>query len=183
MDSHRLTVYKVELKSQLELAAIAADDLETARQNKAPGTLWYALQGILMIAGNVSKLLWGSSGTEEQRKAREPLRKASGVADDSPLRPRKVRNAFEHFDERIEEWYEVGDIATFVSRSVGSGTNEVIRGHGVPHAFGNYNPRNGIVRFWDHEVSIPDLVTEMDAIWDRLWPDEKRRLRPPAPGP
>lgn len=188
MDDHLLTIFKVELKSQLELAAIAADDLENARRGKAPGTLWYSLQGVLMAAGNISKLFWGSKSdkaeAEKLERQREPLRKLAGVSDDSALRNRKIRNAFEHFDERIEDWFKEGNTKLFSSRSVGRPGNPVVVGWPPPttRRFGNYNGRTGVLTFWDHSVSIPDLIAEMDAIWLRLWPDENRRLRPKTLG-
>ena len=86
MDDHLLFVLKIELKSQLENAAIAEDDFRAA---KTEDELWYALQNLLVVAGNISKLLWGSRGPEGEA-ARKPLRDLAGVTDDSPLRDRKV---------------------------------------------------------------------------------------------
>jgi hypothetical protein len=182
MDDHLLLVFKIELKSQLELAAIAADDFEAATSGKAPGTLWYALQGILVTAGNASKLLWGSSGKDKQERERKPLRDLAGVGDDSPLRSRKVRNAFEHFDEHIEAWAQ-GDTKLFSSRSVGRVNKSVVVSWPPPTTkrFGNYDPKTGVLTFWDRSVSIPDLIAEMDRIWMRLWPNEDRGRGPVAP--
>jgi hypothetical protein len=86
------------------------DALETRRGGYG---VWSEIQSILVAAGNASKLLWGSSrGKEEER---ELLREAAGVADDSPLKSRKIRNAFEHIDERLEDWSEQSATATSVS--------------------------------------------------------------------
>lgn len=63
---------------------------------------WYAIQGILVFAGNVSKLLWGANAN--RRAARAELRRALEISDDSPLEDRRLRNHFEHFDERLEAW-------------------------------------------------------------------------------
>ena len=107
MDDHLLTVFKVELKTQCEQASVAAGQLGAALESRS-SEIWSALQNILTPAGNASKLLWGTRGSE-QADQRRPLRDLVGVTDDSPLKSRDVRNAFEHFDERIERWHAAGD--------------------------------------------------------------------------
>ena len=85
MDNHLLTILKVELLSQAELAQVAGEQLDAARMKKLEGRMrrddefWVALQSILTIAGNASKLLWGSWGNEATAARRQPLRELVGV--------------------------------------------------------------------------------------------------------
>jgi len=62
--------------------------------------LWLSL--LLNCAANVSKLLWGVKKTlaAERRRLREYFQ----VTDASPVKDRKLRDHFEHFDERIADW-------------------------------------------------------------------------------
>ncbi len=169
MDAHLLRLFKTELKSQCEIATAAAHDIQTATGDTY--RLWFALQGLLGCAGNISKLLWGSgrNPTEQAQRERErrPLRDALEVTDDSPLRPRKVRNAFEHWDERIEDWFTPGDVDVYASRNVGP-PDAIMIGGKPPRHFGSYDPSTGLLTFWEESVSVPDLIEEMGRIYTQL---------------
>lgn len=65
--------------------------------------IWLSLQNLLTAAANVSKALWGTDDKIEA--ARLPLRESLAVADGSALNSRKLRNHFDHFDERLDEWW------------------------------------------------------------------------------
>jgi hypothetical protein len=168
MDQHLLFVFKEELHDQCRLAAEAGEQLEQARGGYS---VWSELQSIIVAAGNASKLLWppgSGDATEAKRLEREPLREAAGVTDDSPLKSRKIRNAFEHIDERLERWFEWTDTGNIGLRNVGS--PEAI-GTGSVH-FGNYDPRSGEVIFWNETpISIPEVLEEMRRIRVTLRPE------------
>jgi hypothetical protein len=166
LEDHLLTVFKVELKSQCEQASVAAGQLDSARNQTE---VWAALQNILVTAANASKLLWGTRGREVADRPK-PLRDRAGVTDDSPLKPRDVRNAFEHFDERIERWYDAGDTKVFASRNVGPPESIRVGTESSQSHFGNFDPATGIVTFWDWSVSIPDLLDELKRIYEALSP-------------
>jgi hypothetical protein len=89
--------------------ALLEDD-KAAREGRQRdrGAAWYAVQGFLTSAANVSKLFWPTppkKGQKPKIEGRgEALRKLFEIGDDSPLAFRDVRNHFEHFDERLETW-------------------------------------------------------------------------------
>ena len=101
-------------------------------------------------------MFWGSSGKLETQ--RRPLREAFQVDDTSPLRDPDLRNDFEHFDERLESWFDESTRKIMLARNIGdmeltiSGIDE--------KRFHFFNFATGIVTFWEHSVSVPDLVTE-----------------------
>lgn len=64
---------------------------------------WCSIQTILVAAGNVSKILWPN---EKYKVRGEKLRQLLNVEKDNPLSNRKFRNHFEHYDERIEEYFQ-----------------------------------------------------------------------------
>ena len=168
MDDHLLTVFKVELKTQCEQASVAAGQLGAALESRS-SEIWSALQNILTTAGNASKLLWGTRGSE-QADQRRPLRDLVGVTDDSPLKSRDVRNAFEHFDERIERWHAAGDTKVFASRNVGPPDAIRVADESSLSHFGTFDPATGVVTFWDWTASIPDLLDELKRIYDAISP-------------
>jgi len=114
---------------------------------------WLALQGIVVSAANISKLLWGNGGKHEQERG--PLRASLNVDNDSVVRDPNLRNDFEHFDDRLQ-----GLSSNYFGRNIGplkmvEGSGDVSASH-----FGHYDPQAGVVSFWTHSVSIPAIVAE-----------------------
>lgn len=73
--------------------------------------IWAAIQALLVAAGNVSKVLFPAPNRRTRNLAPDrglDLRERLHIADDSVLADRQLRNAFEHFDERIEPWCSDG---------------------------------------------------------------------------
>jgi hypothetical protein len=86
---------------QSRFVLIAFDDLKTALPVNDHARVWYSVQGLLIAAANLSKLFY-SGGPRKARCAK--LRAKLGLAADSPIAGRDVRNSFEHFDQRIAAW-------------------------------------------------------------------------------
>ena len=103
-------------------AAEARRALQRLRDFDVPGRTWFAVQGVLTAAANLSKLLWGSGDKPGAQASRAPLRSSVGVTNDSPLRSPKVRNHFEHIDERIERKFTALGPTLYVGRNMGRTT-------------------------------------------------------------
>lgn len=126
---------------------------------------WYDLQILLGATANLQKAFWGER--ENFATQREPLRQMLAVEDDSPLRANnRMRNHFEHFDERLDRWWRdaphhnrvevVGpDARTFLDESTVSDL-EIFHG---------YDPATGLVTFWGDQFDLPAVVKEAERIW------------------
>ncbi len=154
VDEHLFSIFRSELISQCELSKAGSELLDAEVEALIEGRkrhqdgIWLILQGIVSIAGDAASLLWGKGmKTEPERTA---LRDIARVSTRSPLRSRKVRNAFAHFDERIEEWYEEGDTDAYASRIIGQ-YEFPPRGS----RFGHWDPQSGQIIFRDDVVSVP----------------------------
>ena len=109
-------------------AKMAIEDLNTCRTTNTTGLNrdYYFLQSLLTALGNISKILWpimkrnDEQGNESRRARGNELRKALNVKEDSALKNRELRDLFEHFDERMDEWFEAVDRRGFSDRNVGS---------------------------------------------------------------
>jgi hypothetical protein len=116
--------------------------------------LWYAAQSLLSAAANVTKVLWGTKATGA---AREPVRKTLGVTDGEIWQvARKIRNSFDHYDERIQEWNESGEGL----KVEGIGGRPKIVGHTNRAQWRNYDPRNDTLYFWDDALRLSDIEAE-----------------------
>jgi hypothetical protein len=103
-DPFVLEAFVRELDRQVRFGILAYADIAEAVRGGRPDEerFWYSIQGFLIAAGNVSKLLFPPVTKHAERGAH--LRQLLHVEDDSPIAPRVFRNHFEHFDERLENW-------------------------------------------------------------------------------
>lgn len=96
-------VFMSEIVLQSKIAQRTANRLEATKENFDNIETWCSIQSILIAAGNVSKILWPN---RKYKNRGEKLRKLLNVDNDHLLSDRKFRNHFEHYDERIEVWFE-----------------------------------------------------------------------------
>jgi hypothetical protein len=96
---------------QSRIAIRAADNLVNIGHGLDHIDTWSSIQLILISAGNVSKILWPPRKASAARGAR--LRKILSIDDNNPLADRRLRNHFEHYDERIEHWFASKNSSTY----------------------------------------------------------------------
>ncbi len=86
------------------------------------------------------------------------LRKNYQVADDSPLRSRDLRNAIEHFDERLDDYLAQGIVGTIYPHYLGiePPPSQVKR-----HFFRAYFTNTGVFQLLDHRFEIDPLAREL----------------------
>lgn len=96
-------VFISEIVLQSKIAELAAERLSAIKPNSDQIEVWSSIQSILVAAGNVSKILWPSNKASAERGER--LRELLQVDDNNILADRSLRNHFEHYDERIEDWF------------------------------------------------------------------------------
>ena len=119
MEEILLRVFVCEIEHQTRIALQAARDLDEALASSPNlDRVWAAVQGLLIAAGNLSKMFWPPSSGAAARGAE--LRTRFRIPADSPIQDRTFRNHFEHFDERLEAWATSPDRRHFVDSCVGS---------------------------------------------------------------
>jgi hypothetical protein len=108
-----------------ELNRLAASDTDEVDETFNSEDMLDNLQNIIVQGAAVSRYFWPVRSGHEARA--EQLRAAFDVDDASPLRSRDLRNAIEHFDERLDKYLAEG-----------------IVGRIVPHYFGTTQPSGGV---------------------------------------
>jgi hypothetical protein len=94
-------IFISEILLQSKIAQRAFERLQATHDNFDRLEVWCSIQSILVSTGNVSKILWPGKNRLRGKRLREMLK----VEADNLLSNRKFRNHFEHYDERIEEWF------------------------------------------------------------------------------
>ncbi len=108
-DDYVLGIFLDQIGRQADFGLMAAGDLvESAVPNGDSRRLWYSVQGLLGAVANVSKLIWPAYSTfhDDQYLSDRGERLQEVLHADSLtiLRDKDLRNDFEHFDVRLEEW-------------------------------------------------------------------------------
>ena len=102
MDGVLEMVYLGEIVLQSKIAKKASDRLSVTYENFDEIEIWSSIQSILAAAGNLFKILW----PQKKHCARgKHLRRLLNVDNDNLLSYRTFRNHFEHYDERISDWF------------------------------------------------------------------------------
>jgi hypothetical protein len=156
MDDFEKSVFKQEIQRQCDYAAAARREMTRALDaGELDSSFWFWTQAFLIAAANVSKLLWGKDAAAAAR--RRDLRDDLGVTDDSPIRPRSIRNHFEHFDERIEDAVRTGAVVdtNFVPKgAIDAGPRK--------HSYlRNYDAGTDTLMFWHDEIHVGTVVEEL----------------------
>ncbi len=117
------------------------------------------LQNVVIQGGALSRYFWPVRKGHEDRGRQ--LRKALAVGDDSPLHNRDLRNAIEHFDEKLDVYLSSGLSGYIFPEFVAPRPRE----DGVPgHFFRAYFIDCGVFRLLDGEYEIEPIALEIQRI-------------------
>jgi len=152
----------------------AMDSYEQMRK-AAKDRLWCSVQAFLVAAGNISKLLWPSyrKGEELIPERGPELRVSLAVEEDSPLAPRTLRNHFEHFDVRLEQWAVSSKPRVFVDSNIGpvSMISDFKPGDRLRH----FDPTTFTVYFREDTYHLRPIIEAIQAIHPRAVAKAKER--------
>lgn len=114
------------------------------------------LQNMVLQSAALSRYFWPVRKAHEARGKR--LREAFDVDESSPLFNRDLRNALEHFDERLDKYVSFGVVGYVFPEFVGPKPEN----DGVPgHFFRAYFVDSGEFRLLDEEFKMQPLADEL----------------------
>ncbi len=153
-------VFISEIVLQSKIAQLAADRLPTDPTGFDHVEVWCSIQSILVAAGNVSKILWPS---DKKSKARgEKLRKLLNVDKNNLLSNRKFRNHFEHYDDRIEDWFK--KTSPKVYSDLAFNPFKSIFGNFPENHHRAYNQVDRIVTFRGETLNLNEVLNALEEI-------------------
>jgi hypothetical protein len=162
MDLMLSRMFQRQVKFECECVLISARDLEAALAKRDTTTVFCSIQALLGAAANISKALWGVRKTKKALAARGPLRSSLKVPDTSPLNPRKMRDNYEHFDERLEKWWKESKAHNFADMNIMN--RSAIKGIADIDRFRAFDPQTGYVAFWGDDFDLRAIVEEVRRI-------------------
>ncbi len=159
MEAYLLRIFQEQVRLQCEFAIRAAHGMDDEIRSDSMDikVVFYHIQNLLNAVANISKALWGSGGKKADE--RKELRESINVTDSSPLREVNVRNHFEHFDQRIDQWWEKSSNHIYIDLNT----------CGVVCAdeycvFRNFDPQTIEVVFWGDKFNIQVIINEIQRI-------------------
>jgi len=106
-----MELFRLELRKQTEFALMAINDLDYIITNITNGDFtcnmsraWYSIQAFLVATANVSKIFWPDPKKSKYQTRGLALRKEYKITEDSALNTKKMRNVFEHYDEKLDDF-------------------------------------------------------------------------------
>lgn len=188
MEPMLVHVFITDIGEQAAMALGAARGVNAAleRMSDPDGQtrLWFGIRAFLTAAANISKALWPNPGRKTANEFPDRgriLRDRLGVADDSPLANRDLRNHFEHLDERLEEWWLQDATHNIVRRVVGP--PNAVEGLDEGSKFEHFDPSTGRVTFRGDVYELQPLLASIEDIKGRAdvitakpwWMDEQEK--------
>jgi hypothetical protein len=119
------------------------------------------LQNVILQGATLSRFFWPVRKGHEARG--EQLRTVFGVTDSSPLRDRGLRNALEHFDERLDLYLQASVVGHIIPRYVGP----TPVASGVPlHVFRAFYSERGVFALLGEEYEMQPLADDHNLLLD-----------------
>ncbi|WP_145923420.1 hypothetical protein [Sphingopyxis macrogoltabida] len=111
----------------------------------------------------ISRFFWPPAKPESLAARRgAALRKQYGVSDHSPLANRELRNALEHFDERLDSWILSGPVGPIMASPIVAAHSIVDDGFG--HAFKVIDIENDIYVILGKKFPFGELAKEVSRL-------------------
>lgn len=150
-------IFISEILLQSKIAQRAFERLQATHENFDRLEVWCSIQSILVSAANISKILWSSKNRIRGKRLRELLK----VEADNILSNRKFRNHFEHYDERIEDWFNNHPNGVFVDLSM----NPSLRGGLGANVHCGYNSFDNSLMFRGERLDLNKLLAAISDIY------------------
>lgn len=170
-DDHAAEQYLRELVQQASAGIMAAQATRMAALGAAvAGDVFVNARAVANAAAMISKVLWpgqmrkASSEDKQQFERRKQLsevrgpalREALGVSNNSPLKNRAVRDAIEHFDERLDRRLSSPN-RNIILNSLGPLNMIHIEGETEPFYLHHYDPETTKYTILGDSMSIAEV--------------------------
>jgi hypothetical protein len=163
-----------ELATQSEFVLMAASDLHQSLSARDTSRLFFAIQALLAAAANITKLLWGGQGDPDNDR-RVKQRKSLGVTEESPMHSQHMRNHFDHFAHRLEQWGDSSKRHNIVDQNVGPIT-KILKDVDSEDLLRNFDPDAMVVTFRGESLELRPLIEAVQSLQTHVRETETERL-------
>lgn len=173
MDDFLLRIYLDQAKDECERAFSAISALNEEVSSNGHRDPFGPAQSLVHHAAAVSRIFWPPGGRDKHARQRaqrrgELLRKAIDIKEGHPVQARNLRDHFEHFDERLDDWAERSKNRNIVHTLLGprsSITGNAVSDEDIIH---HYDPQTKIYAFRGEKFDIQQLADGLSDIYGRV---------------
>lgn len=169
MDDFLKGVYLSQVKAECEFCLAAVNRMNEIMKDDAKGDFFREALDLIHHAAAISRIFWPPGGKDKQKRVRaqrrgQALRDELGINSNNPVQNRTLRDHFEHFDERLDDWAENSRNRNIISRLLGP--RSAVGGNAIDDSdiIHHYDPSSKIYSFRGEPFNIQDLVTGIDDI-------------------
>jgi len=162
LTDHERLLYFWELRTRIDHAQRAWGEAETALAARDTDAFWYRVDAFLGSTIGAVNLLWPSSNRKTAQRRAADLRTALGAGSNAPDGLREVRNGFEHFDERIDEWSRTSADHNFVDTFIGP--DHMVPGLAPTDLARRFDPVSRELAVFGKSTSVDDVLSELEAV-------------------
>jgi len=126
---------------------------------------WVAIQSFLISTSNISKILWPSKKYKDRGKQ---LRKLLKINNSNLLKDRSARNYFEHYDERIQSWFENNKTSVYKDLVINPFEPPPWSFKKFSHR--EYNPTSKVLTLRNESINLGQMMDAVFEIRDKCKP-------------
>jgi hypothetical protein len=159
-----LMLLRVFQRQVVDQCRFAISGVPLINQTGNSDQMWIGCQMFVVGAANISKALWGEGrGRSKIAPRRQPLRDSLEVTEDSPLKEVGMRHNFEHYDQRLDQWWSQSPSHNHLDRSeFAPGAVVGIRNIDM---FRVYDRSARTLYFWGQPFELQPIADEIDRIF------------------
>ena len=168
LDPRLQYIFEGEVLQQWGLTLRSVMMMNDALQRADLPASWFAMDAMLGALANISKIFFPPTTRSQAKRRGRQMREAFGVQDNSLLKERALRDAFEHFDERIDRWFQHNKDRPFADRNVAPPGGIVIGEMGPADFMRHFDPTTNVVSVLGDSLDLQALVQEVETLVERI---------------
>ena len=166
MERHLVETYVRELWIQCKGVLAHVHELNIDLMGRDNYRIIRSIHGVLTHAALISKLLSPSSASEYSQQRAVQLRSLLSIADSDKILSRRLRNHFEHYDERLDDWAQNSENHNLATYSVGGAG--MIHSLGEKEQFMRFDPATSELWFRGERMFLAEIIRSVQTIQKKI---------------
>ncbi len=173
MDDFLAKIYLKQAQQECERCFNSITMMNANIQRKLEGDFFQHALDLIHHAAAVSRIFWPPGGKNKQNTKRshsrgQALREILQLPNGHAVQNRSLRDHFEHFDERLDDWAESSKHRNIVHHLFGP--RSAIGGGAIQDSdiIHHFDPETKIFGFRGEHYNIQELATGLDDIYKKI---------------
>ncbi|WP_293367808.1 hypothetical protein [Nevskia sp.] len=173
MDEFLQSIYLEQVKQECEACFFAIRAFNAAVNSRGTDDPFVHAMALVHRAAAVSRVFWPPGAKDKRLRQRSQrrgdlLRNLLGVTPNHAIQSRTLRDHFEHFDERLDDWAERSKNRNIVKQLLGP--RSAIGGDAIEDAdiIHNYDPATKVYAFRGEKFDIQAIAYGIDDLHSKV---------------